>query len=674
MPYTIAYTDKPNNGTITIADGTLNETTSIKFPGRGYNGYGSAISENFLKILENFASPNEPPRPSTGQLWFNTAPGEEQLKVYDGTSWVPAGGMNRAAEKPDVATSQIGDLWVDTDNQQLYLNSGSGWVLVGPEFSDGLKTGASPTKIIGTDNKEYTVVMVEVDARPVSIIATSEFTPKTSIAGFSSIKPGFNLSNRDITGAGLAKFRGTSEKAESLIINNNTVQAGNFLRGDTTSTTLFPINVQNNTGVIIGTDAALNLGVEGQAGIIQHQIEGSSIDVRVRDEGSSKTVLRIDSSQRLGINNESPQEALDVTGNARIGSNLIVKGTTSSRDSKSGSIQTSGGVGIQENLNVDGDSFFKNLVTVANNIAPNENNTGNIGTAENKFQNIYADTFVGNVVGNVSGTVSGIAGSSNKLTSATTFRLTGDVSADDLIFDGQTGGTTKTFDTSLSNAVISQKSEVTGTNLDDEILLNRRSGTPGLYKVSRRTLLNAVPTNPPGVVMLDAGTNVPDGWLLCDGSEYLISDFPELFERIQYSFSETQGSPSFRVPDFRGRVPLGADSMGGNAANTVTATYAESVGGQGGSQNTQISVGNLPEHEHDLRGDNGDQYFVIRDIAGTPNDTEAIQYDAPNDKNNGQALAKSGGILTDKDTEQPLDVMNPSLTMHYIIFTGRSTQ
>ena len=40
---------------------------------------------------------------------------------------------------------------------------------------------------------------------------------------------------------------------------------------------------------------------------------------------------------------------------------------------------------------------------------------------------MYATTFVGNLTGNVSGTVSGRAGSADKLTSATTFRLTGDV-------------------------------------------------------------------------------------------------------------------------------------------------------------------------------------------------------------------------------------------------------
>ena len=67
-------------------------------------------------------------RPREGQLWYDTTPGTEQLKVYDGTNWVASGGLKKASTAPQAGQSLIGDLWVDTDNQQLYLFSGSGWV------------------------------------------------------------------------------------------------------------------------------------------------------------------------------------------------------------------------------------------------------------------------------------------------------------------------------------------------------------------------------------------------------------------------------------------------------------------------------------------------------------------------------------------------------------------
>lgn len=674
MAYTIPYTDETNNGVITVVDSTLNEQTSIKFPGRNFSGYGPAIAENFLHLLENFASPSPPPRPTEGQIWYDSTDlVTKQLYVYDGTNWVPAGGLNREPSEPDVNAAQTGDLWADTDNQQLYLNSGTGWILVGPSFAEGIATGASPTQLLGTDNQEYTVLILEIEAQPTAIISTNSFTPKTAISGFSTIRPGVNLSNRNITGSGIPKFIGTSERAESLIINNETVQAGNFLRGDTTSTTLFPVNIQNNTGVLIGTDAALNIGVEGQAGIIQHQIEGSNIDFRVRADGTSKTVLRIDSAQRLGVNNEAPDEALDVVGNIKTDSRLIVNSEIQSNSANDGAISTKGGVGIQGNLNVAGNSTFSNLSTFGN-IIPDGNNTRNFGSPEAKWNTAYATTFRGNLTGNVSGEVSGNAGSANKLTSPTNFQLSGDVSSQVVEFDGTKGGLNKVFNAELSNAVISSKDEITSINNDDEVLINRPTGTTGLFKVSSRTLLRSVPTNPIGVVMPYAGITAPSGWLLCDGGEYSINDYSELFSVIGYLYGArtTVTDDFFKIPDLRGRVPLGPDNMGGNNADVVTTGYAEQVGEAGGSESKTINVENLPEHEHDLRGEQGDQFYAIRDVAGTPRDPEAIQYDAPTDLGNGQALPKSGGIISD-ETGESLDVMNPTLTMNYIIYTGRES-
>ena len=675
MPYTIPYTDEANNGTITVVDNTIDNTTSIKFPGKNVTSYGTAIAENFLHLLENFASTTEPPRPTAGQLWFDTTPGAEQLKVYDSTTWVPAGGLNKAPTAPDVAFSNTGDLWVDTDNQQLYLNSGSGWVLVGPEFSDGLATGTTPLDIIGVDNATYTVLQVEVQAQIVAIISANEFTPKVVIPGFTTIKPGINLSTRNFSGDGAPKFFGTAEKAESLIVNNTPVDAANFLRGDVESTTLEQINVQNNGGLIIGTDAALNIGVDGQAGIIRHQIEGSNIDIQVKNSGSTRTVLRVDSNLRVGINNLSPDEALDVVGNVQADGDLIINSVTQSQNFSTGSIRTKGGLGVAKDTNIAGSLDVLGVTTLANTI-PDGNNTRDLGSIASKWQNVYATTFVGNVTGNVNGTVSGIAGSANKLTSASSFRIAGDVATtEDVVFDGQTGGSLKTFNTVISNEIVSGKDLTITTQGDDEFLVNRPSGNTGLYKVSRATLLSAVPVNPPGVVLPYAGESVPAGWLLCDGSQVRISDYSELFDAIGYNFGArtTVDVGFFKVPDLRGRLPLGRDNMGGVSADVVTADYADGVGQIGGSEKENIAVENLPEHKHTLRGDSGDQYYAIRDVSGTPNDNDAIVYDAPTALGNGQALSNSGGILTSaEELGQALDIMNPTLTMNYIIWTGRA--
>jgi len=669
MAYEIAYTDQANKGTITIEDRTINQETSLSIPGRNETAYGPAIATNFLHLLENFAAPTEPARPVEGQLWYDSTPGIELLKVYDGTNWIPSGGLKKATSEPDASQSQIGDLWADTDNQQLYLYTGSGWVLVGPEFSDGLSTGASPLSVIGTDDQTYNVLQIEVDAAPVALISTQNFTPKVVIPGFSTIQPGVNLSTANISGDGAAKFYGTAEKAEGLIVGGNTIAAGNFLRGDTTSTTAFPINVQNNTGINYGINAEMNIGIEGNKGVIRHNIAGASVDVQVKNDGILKTALRVDSSLKIGINNVAPDEALDVTGNIQSSGFIKVNDTTQSNTFGTGSITTLGGLGVAKNINVGENLGVTGTITTTQ-ILPDQNNTRNIGSSSAKYANMFATTFVGNLTGNVSGTVSGRAGSADKLTSASTLRITGDVSAPDVVFDGQTGGSTKIFTTSISNQIIAGKPSVSSSQADDEFLVNRTSGDTGLKKISRVNLLSAVPRTPVGLIAPYAGLSAPSGWLLCDGSEVDIAAYSALYDVIGTTYKASPSVGKFAVPDLRGRMPMGADNMGGNNADVNTSASAEVIGAKDGAEEVTVQIENLPEHEHDLRGDSGDQYYAVRDVSGTPNDNEAIIYDSPTGSGAGQAYPSSGGILTSDTLGTPINVMNPYITINYIIYTG----
>ena len=171
MPYTINFTDVTNKGSVTVEDNDINVTTSLSLVGRNTTSYGVEFNQNFLKLLENFANSSSPANPVEGQLWYDSSIGSEQLKVYDGTTWVASGGLKKSTSEPEAATSITGDLWVDTDNQQLYLYTGSGWTLIGPDYSGGLNTGVSPKKILAQDNVEYTALQVEINAKPVAIIS-----------------------------------------------------------------------------------------------------------------------------------------------------------------------------------------------------------------------------------------------------------------------------------------------------------------------------------------------------------------------------------------------------------------------------------------------------------------------------------------------------------------------
>ena len=455
MAYIVSHTDLANKGTITVEDNTINQVTSLDIPGRNTTAYGTAIADNFLHLLENFAFNTSPRNPVEGQLWYDTTVGADQLKIYDGTNWISASGLKKATNEPAANQSVVGDLWVDTDNQQLYLYTGSGWILVGPTFSDGLSTGVKPTVITGTDNVSYTVLQVEIKAKVAAIISAEAFTPKIVISGFTTISPGYNLSTADITGDGAGKYYGVAEKAENLIVGSTTVPASSFLRNDVTSTSLYALKIKNNSGIIVGADSAMSIGVEGQAGIIAHQTSGSNIDIRVNDAGEIKTVVRIDSEARVGINNLSPDQALDVVGNIQTDSNLLVEGTTQSSTISTGSITTKGGVGIAKKLFVGGDSNIAGLLTTQN-IVPNVTNARNLGTANEQWLNVYSQNFIGNLTGNITGTVSGRSASADKLASPTTFQMTGDVSAPSFSFDRQ-DESNKTFTTTIANSFIANK-------------------------------------------------------------------------------------------------------------------------------------------------------------------------------------------------------------------------
>ena len=57
-----------------VPDGTINTTaTSVNLVGRGVTPYGLPENENYVYLLENFASSTAPLAPILGQLWYNSS-------------------------------------------------------------------------------------------------------------------------------------------------------------------------------------------------------------------------------------------------------------------------------------------------------------------------------------------------------------------------------------------------------------------------------------------------------------------------------------------------------------------------------------------------------------------------------------------------------------------------
>lgn len=94
---------------------------------------------------------------------------------------------------------------------------------------------------------------------------------------------------------------------------------------------------------------------------------------------------------------------------------------------------------------------------------------------------------------------------------------------------------------------------------------------PGTSTYVQQSLTSSLPS---GSILAFGGITAPTGFLLCDGSSYLISDQTALFNAIGTLYG-TAGGGTFRVPDYRGRVLLGAGSGPGLTPRTVATSVGE---------------------------------------------------------------------------------------------------
>ncbi|CAF1068365.1 unnamed protein product [Didymodactylos carnosus] len=98
-----------------------------------------------------------------------------------------------------------------------------------------------------------------------------------------------------------------------------------------------------------------------------------------------------------------------------------------------------------------------------------------------------------------------------------------------------------------------------------------------------------------GDIRIFAGASVPPlNWLICDGTVVKRTDYAKLFNVIGTIYGTgVEDTSHFRLPDLRGRVPMGVDAEG------VRVTHAKILGIVGGQAVHALSVDQLPSHEHD---------------------------------------------------------------------------
>ena len=128
----MAYTIYKTNGVaITISDNTFNDDYSIRLVGKNRTGYGEAIDQNFVRLLENFSNGTAPSNPTSGQLWWDSS--NNTMKVWNG-AWKTISGIQVSNSAPDVPAT--GNFWYNAVTQELKFYNGTLWqTLAGNEIT-----------------------------------------------------------------------------------------------------------------------------------------------------------------------------------------------------------------------------------------------------------------------------------------------------------------------------------------------------------------------------------------------------------------------------------------------------------------------------------------------------------------------------------------------------------
>ena len=152
---------------------------------------------------------------------------------------------------------------------------------------------------------------------------------------------------------------------------------------------------------------------------------------------------------------------------------------------------------------------------------------------------------------------------------------------------------------------------------------------------------------------------IPKGYLVCDGSEILISEYKELFDVIGYIGGDDVLEGYFRLPDMRGAVAAGYYE-GLASTHPLYGAFGDQVG----SATHTLTKDELPEHSHAVDvttstgGDDTGSYGIQQRYSNSYTGNTVSEKTSSNNYN---------GILLSGGGNQPHSIVQPTKLYHWLI-------
>ena len=452
----MAYTINKTDGTILtdVLDNSVDRiTTDLALVGKNTSNYGEYFNENFIRLLENFASTEPPKAPLKGQIWYDSS--ENKLKFYTGTQF-------KEFSRPILSTTEPllspGDLWIDNYRRQLYFNDGQGNRLAGPLYTEqqGL-SGHQVVNVTDINGVSHVIVKMKIGNTLVGVFSKTAFTPNynttearvlesegyTNGTNNDNTKPiiiGFNPVNINF------KFDVTVKNAENLVTQfGQPINVDQFVKTTGNNNIDGRLEITGNNASDPNMAKPITLGYASNLTFeipkptlsvpipdlrIKNQVTDQNLILTVRNPVGSKDAIFINANlSKVGIYNNDPLETLDINGNVNFRQNLVTNKTSINVFNETATTINLGGAATLTNIGSSlGDTVVKNNLIVKKdllieggdlnssttvfNIANNTSSTINFGGSASTI-NIGAATltsavnFAANV--NIAGTL-GITG------------------------------------------------------------------------------------------------------------------------------------------------------------------------------------------------------------------------------------------------------------------------